>query len=240
MPNWCKNTLEITTNTLAEFRQVFEKVMKFATEKQQFCLDFNLLLPMPEALMLEDNTSGENGFKLLSVEQELLVTDTLWEELRIFANEDTKTHLLDMASKYQWRVTDLIHYLDQYPEEQQHCHIDLGLARKYMANVAKYGAKTWYDWRYQHWGVKWNAEQFYLSDIDETTKSFTVSFETAWNPPTNWFYTLIDTFPNIYCKLTYSEYEIGFTGVMSSKPEEEEYYEFDPWGEELIAEDTVH
>ena len=43
MPNWCKNTLEITANTLAEFRQVFDKVMKFDTEKQQFCLDFNLL-----------------------------------------------------------------------------------------------------------------------------------------------------------------------------------------------------
>ena len=52
---------------------------------------------------------------------------------------------------------------------------------KEEANVAKYGAKNWYDWNIANWGTKWDFELENVNRIDEYTISG--SFESAWSPP---------------------------------------------------------
>ena len=44
-------------------------------------------------------------------------------------------------------------------------------------NLMKYGAVSWYDWRWAHWGTKWNAYEQVDSDGD------TIQFDTAWSMP---------------------------------------------------------
>ena len=47
----------------------------------------------------------------------------------------------------------------------------------------KHGHDNWYDWRYAHWGTKWNS---YYCELDESQIQqgmLDYRFDTAWGPP---------------------------------------------------------
>lgn len=48
---------------------------------------------------------------------------------------------------------------------------------KVISNVDTYGHKTWYSWRTENWGTKWNA-------YEVTTTENSIEFDTAWDSPT--------------------------------------------------------
>lgn len=41
--------------------------------------------------------------------------------------------------------------------------------------IAHSGYMNWYDWRCDHWGIKWNACDTYIGNCE-------IAFDTAWNP----------------------------------------------------------
>ena len=58
----------------------------------------------------------------------------------------------------------------------------------------KYGFTDWYSWALANWGTKWDTEAYDIPEIEEEVdddgnKLFvvTVSFDTAWSPPTQFF-----------------------------------------------------
>ena len=75
----------------------------------------------------------------------------------------------------------------------------------------KYGATNWYDWAVLHWGTKWDADAYAISEDDN---SIVVHFSTAWSPPAEWFETFCGKFHNeaITIELEYSEEGMGFAG----------------------------
>tara|TARA_R110002012_G_C11341918_1_gene578440 strand:- start:46 stop:501 length:456 start_codon:yes stop_codon:yes gene_type:complete len=49
-------------------------------------------------------------------------------------------------------------------------------------------SESWYDWRLQNWGTKWNSYEFEL--YDESKSDLQVRFLTAWSPPHEIFIAL--------------------------------------------------
>lgn len=45
------------------------------------------------------------------------------------------------------------------------------------------GFTNWYDWSVANWNTKWNAYSVDEWKFNESTKTATLYFETAWNPP---------------------------------------------------------
>jgi hypothetical protein len=75
-----------------------------------------------------------------------------------------------------------------------------------------YGFNNWYDWRIHNWGTKWDATDSFISS--DSVEDFTVSFATAWSPPTLWLKKVSLKFPNLNFILDYMEDGMGFCGVL--------------------------
>jgi hypothetical protein len=66
------------------------------------------------------------------------------------------------------------------------------LGRQAYRNILQYGHPTWYEWRINNWGTKWNAYDFL-----ETDDVSGVSFLTAWSAPHPVIEALAEMFPDI-------------------------------------------
>ena len=86
-----------------------------------------------------------------------------------------------------------------------------------MLNKAKYGYSTWYDWKCEEWGTKWDAcePNIQHNDIDY----FSVSFDTAWSPPIAWINNIMQDFPDLCFELEYEEEGMCFGGLLQAQYE---------------------
>jgi len=64
------------------------------------------------------------------------------------------------------------------------------LDAKQKANVEKYGYATWYDHNVAKWGTKWDVSADSIEREDANT--VTLSFESAWAPPTGAYETMME------------------------------------------------
>lgn len=78
----------------------------------------------------------------------------------------------------------------------------LALGKKYFENIVKFGHKTWYGWRREHWGTKWNA-------YDDAELHNGVSFLTAWNAPFQVISKLSEMFPDVRITHYFADEDIG-------------------------------
>lgn len=76
---------------------------------------------------------------------------------------------------------------------------DKELVEKYKENIKKYGAKDWYDWRWEHWGTKWDAcDATYCEDSEPN--DLDIKFDTAWSFPAPIVVKLSRLFPTlVFC-----------------------------------------
>ena len=58
------------------------------------------------------------------------------------------------------------------------------------------------DWRWEHWGTKWNTYEVILDEDDE---SLEYTFYTAWSPPKPPIEVLREIFPKSYISAFYDE-----------------------------------
>jgi hypothetical protein len=96
--------------------------------------------------------------------------------------------------EYQWvknlgiaTVEQLREHFDADPKHR-------ATADAWAANIEKYGAPNWYEWRCQHWGTKWNACDAEVTDNGDG--SLHVQFNTAWSFPFPIFEKLVGGFSN--------------------------------------------
>lgn len=97
--------------------------------------DFNKIIPMPEELDIEASSYGNDGMYYLLYKANCPIPE---------------------SRKY------IIESFEQLEDKEKEDRLTLG--RKYLANIAKYGYPTWYEWRYEHWGTKWNAYDIEVKD----------------------------------------------------------------------------
>ena len=96
-----------------------------------------------------------------------------------------ENHVNDKGEKYSRPFTDLL----PTPEDlmiEKACGGEPEVQAKrdalYQANKAKYGFESWYEWRVENWGTKWDACEVQFTDEDDNVAL--IYFETAWSPPT--------------------------------------------------------
>lgn len=67
----------------------------------------------------------------------------------------------------------------------------------------------WYEWRHEHWGVKWDVNNV---EVGETEDALIYSFDTPWGPPSAAIHKLSVIFPNVVIDHYFSEPGEGFSG----------------------------
>jgi hypothetical protein len=80
-----------------------------------------------------------------------------------------------------------------------------------QSNLAKYGAKDWYDWCCSHWGTKWGDCNTELNGQSDTHLDF--SFDSAWSPPIDGLAHISTMFPTLSFTITYEEGGMGYFGA---------------------------
>ena len=148
MPNHVTNNLEFHCDAnrcqeILEYLRVDGEVLG--------SIDFNKLIPMPEALNIESGSRGSEGCELY----------------RKFLSEAEKVGTeVEREQIYQ-------KYVSMCGDDPQ----KLKLGKQYYENLRDYGATDWYEWRWDHWGTKWNAYDY--TPIEQCTDR--ISFNTAWS-----------------------------------------------------------
>lgn len=149
MPNHITNLLEFNCSE-DRFRDIAEYLRGDNNKDEPLGhVDFNVLIPMPEELMIESSSVGERGYEAYSAF--ILDSVGLPPEAASALEEQHKAKLDD-------------------PEVW-----DLG--KKYYDNLRKYGAKTWYQWSYKNWGTKWNAYDCEPANVEDRSLCFHTAWD---------------------------------------------------------------
>jgi hypothetical protein len=81
----------------------------------------------------------------------------------------------------------------------------------------KYGYDNWYDWRFENWGSKWDAQESYITEEEEL---LTINFDTAWSPAIPYITQVAKMFPDLIFDLYFMETGEWFAGRVFAKGEE--------------------
>ena len=200
MPNHIFNTIKFKK----EDRKKFEKFM------EEDRLDFNKLVPMPKEL---EKIGGDRG------EKEEIVKE--WEE---FTKEVqiNPANVDEYIEKFRNKVRE---NPEKYPESAKSVNLepeerewggifvpDFQYQMYRIAGKVKYGFNSWYNWRLENWGTKWNA---YETDYGEDY----LFFQTAWNAPVPIFQRLAELNPNTWFQVKYYDEDTGSNcGIIEYRP----------------------
>ena len=81
---------------------------------------------------------------------------------------------------------------------------------KQKAMIKKYGYPSWYDWRIEKWGTKWDVREFGFENFDTADHKLDINFETAWSPPLAIYEALKEQ--GYYVRAEYVDEGMGFVG----------------------------
>ena len=99
-------------------------------------------------------------------------------------------------------------FLDAFGEEKRHPleprYTATQAARRYWLSYRLHGYFTWYEWRIEYWGTKWNASEYRLG-----SENGEVWFETAWSHPLPILEALSQQFPYDLFVVSYADEDIG-------------------------------
>lgn len=140
----------------------------------ELLIDFNKIIPMPDELMVEESSRSHEAEAYIMV-HELNLPDPREIKSDIFPNADNAMKDPEAFKAY------------------------ISLGHKLVNNREKYGYPTWYDWRRNNWGVKWNADD--TEKIDEHT----IQFITPWNGVPDVMQALAEKFPEVSISYNYAD-----------------------------------
>jgi len=105
------------------------------------------------------------------------------------------------------------------------------LEDKEKANLEKYGYANWYDYCVNEWGTKWDIEPYEPVSLQEDGR-LTMSFDSAWSPPTQAYEKLVDL--GFSVRAYYYESGMGFCGIWDEGFDD--YYEISGESADEVAE----
>lgn len=189
MPNWCTNVLSI------------EECYKSHVLNDKGEVDFGILVPMPESLNVTSGSITDEAIAVYKYRQFGNIDPIRSMMFKRNVNSNIEDYVKQLEKEYVNLKADRA-----TAYEKEHCKTLADLGKTYVDNEYKYGFATWYDWCCKNWGTKWNACDTYNS------VGGTVSFSTAWAPPTAWLKVLAER--KIPFILEWEE-EGGYAGTIS-------------------------
>lgn len=225
MPNWCSNSLHFQGNP-QRIAEVAEQILIKTEEGYQF--SFQHIEPMPEELNI---TEGSNSYmqqiwlqiaqqpekKLNNLEQEMLeqrdkpfwpvpyrLPDNIFSKLKQYLSEN-----------FDWdnlTIGEVFAHFKQNPEIAARFGYDETFAKRIAENIRKYGHPTWYGWRLEHWGCKWDVDPD-CTFVSVKEGDIWISCDTAWGPPTGILKEIAKRFPDLVFEARYLEEGMWFAGT---------------------------
>ena len=180
MPNHIINHLTITGNT-ERLQSFLEKVV--VIEEGKPTMDFNKIIPMPESLNIEDGSNTIRGIKHYTKFMELFgkIPD---------ANMDAAE----------------LDFLDMFPIDESVWE----LGKTAYNNRKLYGFETWYGWRVENWGTKWNAYGQDKCELNTEEGKILMTFRTAWASPFPIFERISSEYPDFKVHILWADEDLGY------------------------------
>lgn len=198
MPNHVYTNLEVigSDSDIAAFKARFcDKI-----NDQEDCLIFNRVIPMPEELNIESSSESSMGYTAVNGDYKAIF-DYPWVVKLMLDEHLSPTKINAMKSS---RPKFIAWFEKHRPDA-------IALGRQVLSNVEKYGYKTWYEWRIEKWGTKWDAYEHRVGEPD--TCSYVTYFETAWSPAIPVLEAMSHAFPELNFRMAYADEGGGFAGV---------------------------
>ena len=220
MPNHCSQNFSFTSHP-TEIQKLYRHIVN--VEGDRPVIDFNRITPMPKVLDIQNTNQGQNALALLQANPNQSVINT-----DLFSHA---YHLVQTLPKYgfEWQsltVGQAIMVLENESDLQQYFGLDFCLGRQYQQNLQQYGSFSWYHWRLEHWGTKWNAYNCEL-ELSEDGTCLSGYLETAWSPAEPIYRKLAQLYPSVSVAIEYMDEFAEFAGVYRSDAEgglmDEEY-----------------
>lgn len=145
--------------------------------------DFNRIVPIP--LLLEETVSGSDSYHFEQLYKQKMTYREMLNHPPCYSTKDETGNTVyapTETSKAEW------------PSK----------LRKYYLCCKLYGYTTWYEWRIDNWGCKWNASQFELIDDGSWCR-----FETPWAHPFPLIKALSKAYPDAVINACFADENIG-------------------------------
>lgn len=230
MPNWVINQVEFKGKQ-ERINELLERIKgdDVRGDGGEGVIDFNKIVPMPEALNIECGGSTDNGIELFLT---AINKDAPWFERDWVTKLGVNLKELHEKLNFEKRFRSFNNCLteDEIEKIRKYSDIDKLLETGFKAccNLMEYGATTWYEWCIKMWGTKWNASESYI----ESPTS--ISFNTAWGAAIPVLKKLAQMYPDVKIELKFADEDIGSNcGRVTFKGDscDEEYFEY---GEESV------
>lgn len=208
MPNHVLNivTLYGDEKQIAALKQIY------CMEKGADLLDFNKIIPMPEALNIEAGSKTDQGIWLY-----LMAADPYdeWPQAKVWGYEKLqpetymklKTMFPDGMENHYWRESAKEIRSNCTENQKGRVKMLLELGKQAAENMLQYGAKDWYDWCIKHWGSKWNA---YGSSNMKNSEPNQLVFLSAWDSPEPVIQKLSQLYPDFLLKHQWADENLGY------------------------------
>lgn len=194
MPNHMTHRMRVIGDAehLRKFVKKYIKVRKLSDGEQYQYLDFELVIPIPEALKkIKIDSRGDIGYEAWYGEKWQEILKYVWvREAEIVERDDLQKFLEKKDPQYKIQ------------------------AKKVKSNLEKYGAPDLLEWQVRNWGTKWNSYHLHMDlnvgprDWGSTEIDFT--FQTAWSPPEPVLQKLSEQEPDLRFDIVGYEGGMGF------------------------------
>ena len=165
-------------------------------------LDFNKLIPMPPALMIEAGSSTEQGIEIYLTAVNPNAPDY---DLPKMPEDKFKKLVNDLNAER--RFTLYKPYLSDEEIQKYTQYSSFGkladTGKQAIDNLLNYGATTWYDWSIKNWGTKWNSYDAWKGD------NHGFQFSTAWSAPHPVLDALAKKYPDVRITHEWADEDIG-------------------------------
>lgn len=165
MADYIPNTLRFEADR-SVVENIFSAISGFDEEGYYQPILFQSITPMPEELNIDSSNQMRYGYCIYKT----------FAEKYIASHPDCDILKLSIEEEAAYCATTFAHLTIG---EMARIKPLWRLGRKAYHNELKYGCRTWYRWRMQHWGTKWDAHP-----ARREAGSDTVYFTTANNAPT--------------------------------------------------------
>lgn len=215
MPNYVKNVLTISGSTPKRFDEIASFV-----RSDEYTFDFEKIIPTPSELMITDCSSGttlanyylhfctpeSEYYPILGIPKDTFnligMTEAEWIKFGSPETENPEKYLSDYGKELLQRFIPLYDCMEVLDEKEEIPALLLGY--HYAQNQLFYGCQTWYKWRIEKWGTKWNAMESEL-----LPEGCGWRFLTAWGAPFSVIETLSKIFPDALFTLKYADEDFG-------------------------------
>ena len=194
MPNHCQNVLKVFGEQAALGR--FKTLAATGTERE--ALSFEAFFPLPE-----DVLTGDTGGATFARKP--------GEHWHPFATLSLQLGLESTLEDWGEKAADFRAQLGALGYEVKFLRFGT-TAEGEIIDLDAEPRPTWYDWRIDTFGTKWEP---YDSSLDEAGGYLFYHFQSAWSPPIAFVQKLIVRYPELRFNLRFEESGVGFIGEVT-------------------------